>query len=60
MLLSIMYLMVENIRVQTEDDRPEWITARETFRIELGVFACACAFNEQDTEVSRTAHPVGA
>uniref|UniRef100_A0A3Q2UZ34 Striatin interacting protein 2 n=1 Tax=Haplochromis burtoni TaxID=8153 RepID=A0A3Q2UZ34_HAPBU len=34
-LLSIMYLMVETIRVQTEDDRPEWIAARETFKNEL-------------------------
>ncbi|CAL8337905.1 unnamed protein product [Arctogadus glacialis] len=39
-LLSIMYLMVENIRVQTEDDRPEWIAARETFRIELAAPMC--------------------
>lgn len=31
-----MYLMVETIRVQTEDDRPEWIVARETFKNELG------------------------
>uniref|UniRef100_A0A3B5MDZ1 Striatin interacting protein 2 n=1 Tax=Xiphophorus couchianus TaxID=32473 RepID=A0A3B5MDZ1_9TELE len=35
-LLSIMYLMVETIRVQTEDDRPEWRAARETFKNELG------------------------
>uniref|UniRef100_A0A8D3CPM0 Striatin interacting protein 2 n=1 Tax=Scophthalmus maximus TaxID=52904 RepID=A0A8D3CPM0_SCOMX len=35
-LLSIMYLMVETIRVQTEDDRPEWISAREAFKNELG------------------------
>uniref|UniRef100_A0A672ZNQ7 Striatin interacting protein 2 n=1 Tax=Sphaeramia orbicularis TaxID=375764 RepID=A0A672ZNQ7_9TELE len=35
-LLSIMYLMVETIRVQTEDDRPEWKAARETFKNELG------------------------
>uniref|UniRef100_A0A3Q3VQ89 Uncharacterized protein n=1 Tax=Mola mola TaxID=94237 RepID=A0A3Q3VQ89_MOLML len=35
-LLSIMYLMVETIRVQTEDDRPEWRTAREAFKNELG------------------------
>uniref|UniRef100_A0A3Q4I9I1 Striatin interacting protein 2 n=1 Tax=Neolamprologus brichardi TaxID=32507 RepID=A0A3Q4I9I1_NEOBR len=34
-LLSIMYLMVETIRVQTEDDRPEWIAAREAFKNEL-------------------------
>uniref|UniRef100_A0A8C5A4Y8 Striatin interacting protein 2 n=1 Tax=Gadus morhua TaxID=8049 RepID=A0A8C5A4Y8_GADMO len=40
-LLSIMYLMVENIRVQTEDDRPEWIAARETFRIELAAPMCS-------------------
>uniref|UniRef100_A0A3Q3L8R2 Striatin interacting protein 2 n=1 Tax=Mastacembelus armatus TaxID=205130 RepID=A0A3Q3L8R2_9TELE len=35
-LLSIMYLIVETIRVQTEDDRPEWIAAREAFKSELG------------------------
>uniref|UniRef100_A0A7N6B6M8 Striatin interacting protein 2 n=1 Tax=Anabas testudineus TaxID=64144 RepID=A0A7N6B6M8_ANATE len=35
-LLSIMYLMVETIRVQTEDHRPEWIAAREAFKNELG------------------------
>uniref|UniRef100_A0A8C4NP07 Striatin interacting protein 2 n=1 Tax=Dicentrarchus labrax TaxID=13489 RepID=A0A8C4NP07_DICLA len=35
-LLSIMYLMVETIRVQTEDDRPEWRAAREAFKNELG------------------------
>ncbi|KAI1883461.1 hypothetical protein AGOR_G00231680 [Albula goreensis] len=35
-LLSTMYLMVETIRVETEDDRPEWSAARETFRTELG------------------------
>lgn len=34
-----MYLMVETIRVQTEDDRPEWKTARESFKNELGVFS---------------------
>ena len=34
--ISIMYLMVETIRVQTEDDRPEWIAAREAFKNELG------------------------
>uniref|UniRef100_A0A673XXE4 Striatin interacting protein 2 n=1 Tax=Salmo trutta TaxID=8032 RepID=A0A673XXE4_SALTR len=48
-LLTIMYLMVETIRLQTEDDRPEWRTAREAFKTELGLFAnigvelCACA-----------------
>lgn len=42
-LLSIMYLMVETIRVQTEDDRPEWIAARETFKNELGV--CVCVYS---------------
>lgn len=43
-LLSIMYLMVETIRVQTEDDRPEWRSAREAFKNELGmcVFVCVC------------------
>uniref|UniRef100_A0A8C7ZW29 Striatin interacting protein 2 n=1 Tax=Oryzias sinensis TaxID=183150 RepID=A0A8C7ZW29_9TELE len=35
-LLSIMYLMVETIRVQTEDDQPEWRAAREAFKTELG------------------------
>uniref|UniRef100_A0A3Q3Q673 Striatin interacting protein 2 n=1 Tax=Monopterus albus TaxID=43700 RepID=A0A3Q3Q673_MONAL len=35
-LLTIMYLIVETIRVQTEDDRPEWVAARETFKNELG------------------------
>uniref|UniRef100_A0A8C3AVY8 Striatin interacting protein 2 n=1 Tax=Cyclopterus lumpus TaxID=8103 RepID=A0A8C3AVY8_CYCLU len=36
-LLSIMYLIVETIRVQTEDDRPEWRASREVFKNELGV-----------------------
>ncbi|MBN3320749.1 STRP2 protein, partial [Atractosteus spatula] len=35
-LLSIMYLMVEIIRWETEEETPEWKTARETFRTELG------------------------
>uniref|UniRef100_A0AAR2JTI3 Striatin interacting protein 2 n=1 Tax=Pygocentrus nattereri TaxID=42514 RepID=A0AAR2JTI3_PYGNA len=35
-LLSIMYLMVETIRVEMEDDRPEWRMAREAFKTELG------------------------
>ncbi|KAI6078810.1 Striatin-interacting protein 2 [Aix galericulata] len=35
-LLSVMYLMVENIRVEQESDPPEWKTCRETFRMELG------------------------
>lgn len=30
-----MYLMVENIRVEQEEDPPEWKTCRETFRTEL-------------------------
>lgn len=34
-LLSVMYLMVENIRVEQETDPPEWKTCRETFRMEL-------------------------
>ncbi|XP_061663544.1 striatin-interacting protein 1 homolog isoform X2 [Syngnathoides biaculeatus] len=34
-LLSIMYLMVETIRVQTEDDGPQWRAAREAFKNEL-------------------------
>lgn len=40
-----MYLMVETIRVQTEDDRPEWRSAREAFKNELGV--CVCVWNTQ-------------
>ncbi|XP_026090572.1 striatin-interacting protein 1 homolog isoform X1 [Carassius auratus] len=35
-LLSIMYLMVETIRVETEGDSPERKAAREAFRTELG------------------------
>ncbi|KAJ8416404.1 hypothetical protein AAFF_G00356920 [Aldrovandia affinis] len=35
-LLSVMYLMVETIRVETEDERPEWRSTRETFKAELG------------------------
>ncbi|TSK13222.1 Striatin-interacting protein 1 [Bagarius yarrelli] len=31
-----MYLMVETIRVETADDKPEWQKARESFRTELG------------------------
>lgn len=34
-LLSVMYLMVENVRVEAEDDLPEWRNSRETFRTEL-------------------------
>uniref|UniRef100_A0A8C5JVB2 Striatin interacting protein 2 n=1 Tax=Junco hyemalis TaxID=40217 RepID=A0A8C5JVB2_JUNHY len=34
-LLSVMYLMVENIRVEQETDPPEWKSCRETFRMEL-------------------------
>ncbi|XP_073185037.1 striatin-interacting protein 2 isoform X3 [Lepidochelys kempii] len=34
-LLSVMYLMVENIRVEVEADPPEWKSSRETFRTEL-------------------------
>uniref|UniRef100_A0A8C4VZH3 Striatin interacting protein 2 n=1 Tax=Gopherus evgoodei TaxID=1825980 RepID=A0A8C4VZH3_9SAUR len=34
-LLSVMYLMVENIRVEAEADLPEWKSSRETFRTEL-------------------------
>lgn len=44
-LLSIMYLMVETIRVQTEDDRPEWRAARDAFKSELGV--CAVCVRSQ-------------
>ncbi|KAL4640734.1 hypothetical protein GN956_G11605 [Arapaima gigas] len=35
-LLSIMYLMVEMVRSEAEDDKPEWRAARETFKAELG------------------------
>ncbi|XP_061124534.1 striatin-interacting protein 1 homolog isoform X3 [Syngnathus typhle] len=35
-LLSIMYLMVETVRVQTDDDNPEWRATREAFKNELG------------------------
>uniref|UniRef100_A0A8D0CLD0 Striatin interacting protein 2 n=1 Tax=Scleropages formosus TaxID=113540 RepID=A0A8D0CLD0_SCLFO len=35
-LLSIMYLMVEMVRSEAEDNKPEWRTARETFKAELG------------------------
>ncbi|XP_062955741.1 striatin-interacting protein 2 [Cynocephalus volans] len=34
-LLSVMYLMVENIRLERETDPSRWRTARETFRTEL-------------------------
>ncbi|EMP26346.1 Protein FAM40B [Chelonia mydas] len=34
-LLSVMYLMVENIRVEAEADPPEWKSSQETFRTEL-------------------------
>ncbi|XP_013846270.1 striatin-interacting protein 2 isoform X4 [Sus scrofa] len=34
-LLSVMYLMVENIRLERETDSCGWRTARETFRTEL-------------------------
>ncbi|XP_058510916.1 striatin-interacting protein 2 isoform X3 [Ochotona princeps] len=34
-LLSVMYLMVENIRLERETDSYGWKTARETFRSEL-------------------------
>ncbi|XP_069485686.1 striatin-interacting protein 2 isoform X2 [Ambystoma mexicanum] len=34
-LLSVMYLMVENFRLPAEPDRPEWALAKETFRTEL-------------------------
>ncbi|OXB56067.1 hypothetical protein ASZ78_013149 [Callipepla squamata] len=34
-LLSVMYLLVENIRVELETDPPEWKSCRETFRTEL-------------------------
>ncbi|XP_044285253.1 striatin-interacting protein 2 isoform X2 [Varanus komodoensis] len=34
-LLSVMYLMVESIRVEMETDPPAWQASRETFRTEL-------------------------
>ncbi|NXD07582.1 STRP2 protein, partial [Nothocercus nigrocapillus] len=34
-LLSVMYLMVENIRVEQEPEPPAWKSCRETFRKEL-------------------------
>uniref|UniRef100_A0A8D0G7C2 Striatin interacting protein 2 n=1 Tax=Sphenodon punctatus TaxID=8508 RepID=A0A8D0G7C2_SPHPU len=34
-LLSVLYLMVENIRGELETDRDEWKASRETFRMEL-------------------------
>uniref|UniRef100_A0A7N5K4I1 Striatin interacting protein 2 n=1 Tax=Ailuropoda melanoleuca TaxID=9646 RepID=A0A7N5K4I1_AILME len=34
-LLSVMYLLVENIRLERETDSCQWRTARETFRTEL-------------------------
>ncbi|NXK90767.1 STRP2 protein, partial [Formicarius rufipectus] len=34
-LLTVMYLLVENIRVEQETDPPEWKSCRETFRMEL-------------------------
>uniref|UniRef100_A0AAY4EPN2 Striatin interacting protein 2 n=1 Tax=Denticeps clupeoides TaxID=299321 RepID=A0AAY4EPN2_9TELE len=39
-LLSIMYLMVEAIRVEMEDDKPEWKSSRETFKTELASPLC--------------------
>ncbi|XP_069797915.1 striatin-interacting protein 1-like isoform X3 [Narcine bancroftii] len=36
-LLNIMYLMVETIRQETDEDNPEWRAMRETFRTDLGV-----------------------
>uniref|UniRef100_H3AC34 Striatin interacting protein 2 n=1 Tax=Latimeria chalumnae TaxID=7897 RepID=H3AC34_LATCH len=43
-LLSVMYLMVETIRLEKEEEeeeeyRPEWKTTRELFRAELGLLA---------------------
>ncbi|XP_078533766.1 striatin-interacting protein 2 isoform X2 [Lissotriton helveticus] len=34
-LLSVMYLLVENIRLPVEPDRPDWGIAKETFKTEL-------------------------
>ncbi|XP_030072859.1 striatin-interacting protein 2 [Microcaecilia unicolor] len=36
-LLSVMYLMVENIRLEWENDQPDWKNIRETFRTELSL-----------------------
>ncbi|XP_043547881.1 striatin-interacting protein 2-like isoform X1 [Chiloscyllium plagiosum] len=37
-LLNIMYLMVEIIRCEDEDDKPEWSSARDGFRTELSEY----------------------
>ncbi|XP_070611015.1 LOW QUALITY PROTEIN: striatin-interacting protein 2 [Erythrolamprus reginae] len=34
-ILSVMYLMVENVRVEMETDPPKWTASREMFRAEL-------------------------
>ncbi|KAM6437403.1 striatin-interacting protein 2 isoform 7-T7 [Liasis olivaceus] len=34
-ILSVMYLMVENVRVEMETDSPKWTASREVFRAEL-------------------------
>nr|XP_060632356.1 striatin-interacting protein 2 [Anolis sagrei ordinatus] len=34
-ILSVMYLMVETLRRETDTDPPKWAAARETFRTEL-------------------------
>lgn len=36
-LLNIMYLMVETIRQETDEDNAEWRVMRETFRTDLGL-----------------------
>ncbi|NXY49670.1 STRP1 protein, partial [Ceuthmochares aereus] len=35
-LLNIMYLIMETVRQETEGDKPEWKSMRQTFRAELG------------------------
>ncbi|XP_048865403.1 striatin-interacting protein 1 homolog isoform X1 [Brienomyrus brachyistius] len=35
-LLNVMYLMVDTVRSEAEDDKLEWKMARETFKVELG------------------------
>lgn len=41
-----MYLMVETVRVQAEDDRPEWRAARDAFRNELGALTPASLMSQ--------------
>lgn len=41
-LLNVMYLMVETVRTEAEDDKLEWKMARETFKVELGETPSTC------------------